>query len=56
MQGHLNKCKAAIQRGKETTEYFQELKREGRLPVVKPFWEQPSVRGDPGTLFTTNTN
>ena len=50
MQGHLNKCQAAIQQEKETTEFFEGLRREGRLPVVEPSWEEFLVRAGP--VFT----
>jgi hypothetical protein len=40
MQAHLNKCTAAKQKAKESTESFQELKRQGLLPTVEPLWKR----------------
>ena len=51
----MKKCQAAIQRGREATGFFQELKRDGQLPVVEPFWKNSSVRGEAWTVSTPST-
>ena len=43
MQAHLNKCVAAKQKSRDSAEPFQELRRQGLLPIVEPLWKRPRL-------------